>query len=228
MIEPEVVGITKDQLMTLGETFVKFTIQRALDECREEIDLLSETFGLITAEKLEKVAKSKFVRLSYTDAVKVLQEKATEAGFEEQPTWGIDLGSEHERYLTDVVYESPVILHDYPADIKAFYMKPSPDCEEHRKTVEACDWLVPGIGELIGGSIREESLEKLTTAMTERGMELGPYQSYLDLRRHGSAPHGGFGLGFERLVAYVGGVPTVKDVIPFPRWHGHHAGSVNE
>lgn len=227
MIEPEVVGITKDQLMTLGETFVKFTIQRALDECSSEIELLSETFGGLTSlEKLQNIVKSDFVRLSYTDAIEVLKKHAPEAKFEQQPEWGIDLGSEHERYLTDHVYKLPVILHDYPAAIKAFYMKPSPGCAEDRKTVQACDWLVPGIGELIGGSVREESLERLTEAMTARGMDLAPYQSYLDLRRYGTAPHGGFGLGFERLIAFVGGVPTVKDVIPMPRWFGHHPGAL--
>lgn len=245
MIEPEIVDIDLNGLMTLGEKFVQFCIVRALSECKEELQLLEKTFGLQRIENLQKIASKPFVRLSYTEAIEILQQEQTKGGviFEESPEWGIDLGSEHERHLTDTVYGCPVILHSYPKKIKAFYMKRSPsnndavgsagsselsgaidnNCSDTKEceTVQACDWLVPGVGELIGGSIREENYETLKTEMESRGMDTKSYSNYLDLRRYGTAPHGGFGLGFERLISFVGGVANVRDVIPFPRWPGY-------
>jgi asparaginyl-tRNA synthetase len=222
MIEPEIVGIDLDQLMSLGEQFVKYCIQRALESCPDELLLFSESFNRMSVDKLTSCVQSPFVRLSYTDAIDRLQKEITEGKvkFEEYPEWGIDLGSEHEKYLTDTVYKSPVILHSYPAKIKSFYMKKTPGCTPDRQTVQACDWLVPGVGELIGGSIREEDYDTLVKVMTQRGMDLSAYREYLDLRRYGTAPHGGFGLGFERLVSFVGGIHNVRDCIPFPRWPG--------
>jgi asparaginyl-tRNA synthetase len=224
MVEPELVdeGITIDRLMTLGEKLVQYTITKALDECADEIQLLSETFGLTTVEKLQSYLTQPFIRLTYTDAIQLLAKHVVDklVTFEKPPVWGIDLGSEHERYLTDTVYKCPVMLYRYPAEIKSFYMKKTSGCTADRQTVEACDWLVPGVGELIGGSLREESYEVLKAEMERRGMDLKPYAHYLDIRRFGAAPHGGFGLGFERLVSFVGGINNVRDCIPFPRWPG--------
>ena len=158
--------------------------------------------------------ESPFVRLSYTKAIEILTEAAKTVKFEVQPYWGLDLGSEHERYLTEQVFKKPVIMIDYPKEIKAFYMK----LNEDGKTVRAMDILVPKIGELIGGSQREENLELLEKRMDELKMDKNGLQWYLDLRRYGSVPHSGFGLGFERLVMFVTGMENIRDVIPFPRW----------
>lgn len=222
MVEPEVKDIVLEQLMTLGEKMVQFCIQRALTECRSEIGVLSEAFGITSVAKLEEYISGPFVRLSYTDAVQLLSVHSGNGTmkFEVSPVWGMDLGSEHERYLTDQVFKKPVMLYRYPAEIKSFYMKKTPGCAPDRQTVEACDWLVPGVGELIGGSIREESYDKLVAEMVRRKMDMKPYKPYFDLRKFGTSPHGGFGLGFERLVSFVGGVHNVRDCIPFPRWPG--------
>ena len=158
--------------------------------------------------------ESPFVRLSYTKAIEILTEAAKTVKFEVQPYWGLDLGSEHERYLTEQVFKKPVIMIDYPKEIKAFYMK----LNEDGKTVRAMDILVPKIGELIGGSQREENLELLEKRIDELKMDKNGLQWYLDLRRYGSVPHSGFGLGFERLVMFVTGMENIRDVIPFPRW----------
>ena len=154
------------------------------------------------------------MRLSYTKAIEILTEAAKTVKFEVQPYWGLDLGSEHERYLTEQVFKKPVIMIDYPKEIKAFYMK----LNEDGKTVRAMDILVPKIGELIGGSQREENLELLEKRIDELKMDKNGLQWYLDLRRYGSVPHSGFGLGFERLVMFVTGMENIRDVIPFPRW----------
>ena len=233
MIEPEVAFVSMDELITVAEQTVKFSIRAALEECREELEFLDRKFssskveGASLLEKLQKYVDTPFVRLSYTDAIKVLQTHVQEkkVSFEESVEWGIDLGSEHEKYLCEQVYQCPTVLFGYPADIKAFYMKPSETSEVDRKTVQAFDLLVPGVGELVGGSIRQEDFELLTTEMQRRGMELEPYKMYLDLRRYGTVPHGGFGIGFERLIQFVGGIPSIKDTIPFPRYYGSGAGT---
>ena len=168
--------------------------------------------GLI--ESLKKVRDAKFVRLTYTDAIKMLEKAENDgAKFEFKPSWGCDIATEHERYLTEKIFAGPVMVYDYPKEIKSFYMKQNDD----GKTVKAVDVLVPGIGELIGGSEREENYEKLLKACEERKMDMTNYQWYLDLRRFGSVPHSGFGLGFERLIRYVTGMENIRDVIPYPR-----------
>ena len=221
MIEPEVAFITKDELMTLAEQFVQQCIRKTTDLCEEDLEYLIHYFTgqpcEVYLDQLEKWSTQPFVRLSYTEAIEKLQKSGEE--FPENPVWGIDLCSEHEQYLTDTVYKCPVILYDYPQDIKAFYMKPSTDSSFGARTVEAFDVLVPGIGELIGGSIREDSYDTLVKRMTEVGLQVEDYQEYLDLRRYGTVPHGGFGLGFERLIRLVTCVPSVKDTIPFPRYY---------
>jgi asparaginyl-tRNA synthetase len=169
--------------------------------------------GLI--ERLESVASSEFGRITYTEAVKILEENND--NFEYKVSWGCDLQTEHERYLTEEVFKRPVFVTDYPKEIKAFYMKQNPD----GKTVAAMDCLVPGIGEIIGGSQREDDLEKLEKRMDELGMEKETYQFYLDLRRYGSVRHAGYGLGFERCVMYLTGMGNIRDVLPFPRTVGN-------
>ena len=165
--------------------------------------------------RLEHVAGSEFGRVTYTEAVKLLEEHNDE--FQYKVSWGCDLQTEHERYLTEQVFKRPVFVTDYPKEIKAFYMKQNPD----GKTVAAMDCLVPGIGEIIGGSQREEDLQKLETRMDELGMNKEDYQFYLDLRRYGTTRHSGFGLGFERCVMYLTGMGNIRDVLPFPRTVGH-------
>ena len=163
---------------------------------------------------LKKVAKAKFTRISYTQAIEDLEQAAANgAKFEFKPFWGCDIATEHERYLTEKIYNGPVMVFNYPKEIKSFYMKQNED----GKTVKAVDVLVPGIGELIGGSEREENYDKLLAACKERNMDMSNYQWYLDLRRFGTVPHSGFGLGFERLMRYVTGMENIRDVIPYPR-----------
>jgi len=171
--------------------------------------------------RLANVITETFERLTYTDAIALLQapEHAAAGAFKVAPFWGLDLGSEHERYLTDVVFKRPVILTHYPKEIKAFYMKVQPD----GRTVAAMDVLVPGVGEVIGGSQREDDADKLRARMVEMGIDPANLQWYLDLRRYGSVPHAGFGLGFERLVMFLTGVESIRDVSPFPRYPGHAA-----
>ncbi len=160
---------------------------------------------------LESVANADFVRISYTDAIKELEKHADK--FEIKPYWGCDIATEHERYLTEQIFKKPVMVFNYPKEIKSFYMKLNDD----GKTVKAVDVLVPGIGEIIGGSEREEDFEKLKKACEERKMDMTNYEWYLDLRRFGTVPHSGFGLGFERLIRYVTGMENIRDVIPYPR-----------
>ena len=165
-------------------------------------------------ERLELVASSDFARVSYTDAIELL--KKNNANFQYKVEWGVDLQTEHERYLTEQIFKKPVFVADYPKEIKAFYMR----MNEDGKTVAAADMLVPGIGELIGGSQREERLDVLTARMAEMNMPTADYEWYLDLRRFGSVKHAGYGLGFERLLMYVTGIPNIRDVLPFPRTCG--------
>ncbi|MGP1588111.1 MAG: asparagine--tRNA ligase [Treponemataceae bacterium] len=211
MIEPEMAFYELDDNMDLAEEFVKYLLNWALTKCYEDLNFFEQRVQKGLIETLTHVANSDFERLPYTQAIKEL-EKNNE-NFEYKAFWGCDLQTEHERYLTEVLYKKPVMVHDYPKQIKAFYMKENPD----GKTVRAVDVLVPGIGELIGGSEREADYEKLKNRIIELNMEPKDYWWYLELRKFGTVPHSGFGMGFERLLRYVTGIENIRDVIPFPR-----------
>ena len=214
MIEPEMAFYDIKDNMDLAEEFIKYCVQYALDHCADDIKFLNDMFDKELIERLQGVLKDSFVRLTYTEGIKILEEAvANGVKFEYPVGWGIDLQSEHERYLVEQHFRKPVILTDYPKEIKAFYMK----MNEDGKTVRAMDVLFPKIGEIIGGSQREESLEKLEKVIAERNMDTRNMWWYLDTRRFGSAPHSGFGLGFERLLVFVTGMSNIRDVIPFPR-----------
>ena len=214
MIEPEMAFFDLDDDMDIQEEFVKYLLNWALTKCRADLEFFDKRIQPGLIEQLEKVAKADFVRISYTDAIAKLQEaEKNGAKFEFSPYWGCDIATEHERYLTEKIFGCPVMVYNYPKDIKSFYMKQNDD----GKTVKAVDVLVPGIGELIGGSEREESYEKLVAEIEKRGMDKSIYDWYLDLRRFGTVPHSGFGLGFERLIRYVTGMENIRDVIPYPR-----------
>jgi len=184
---------------------------------RADLEFLSKMYDKESLARIENVAQNAFGRVSYTEAIEILQKAVAEGvKFVYPVEWGIDLATEHERYLAEQVYKKPVIVYNYPKDIKAFYMRENDD----GKTVAAMDMLVPGVGELMGGSQREERLDVLERRIEEVGLEKESYWWYLDLRRYGSVPHAGFGLGFERLVQYCTGVENIRDVIPFPRFPG--------
>jgi len=211
MIEPEMAFYDIKDNMDLAEEFIKYLVKYALDNCYDDIKFLNDRFDNELLERLEGVADTEFVRLSYTEGIKILEAAGVE--WEYPVSWGTDLQSEHERYLVEKHFKKPVILTDYPKDIKAFYMKQNED----GKTVRAMDVLFPKIGEIIGGSEREASLQKLEARIDETGMSRRGLEWYLDTRRFGSAPHSGFGLGFERLLLFVTGMSNIRDVIPFPR-----------
>lgn len=211
MIEPEMSFFQLEDNMELAENFVVYLLKWALTHCREDLEFFNAQIKPGLIQTLEHVVQSKFTRITYTDAVKELEKHASE--FEFKPFWGCDLQSEHEKYLTEQVFKGPVIVTDYPKEIKAFYMKQNKD----GKTVRAMDVLVPGLGEIIGGSEREDNLAALETRMTELGLDIKNYWWYLDLRRYGTVPHSGFGLGFDRLLLYVTGMANIRDVIPYPR-----------
>lgn len=211
MIEPEMSFFQLEDNMELAENFVVYLLKWALTHCREDLEFFNAQIKPGLIQTLEHVVQSKFTRITYTDAVKELEKHASE--FEFKPFWGCDLQSEHEKYLTEQVFKGPVIVTDYPKEIKAFYMKQNED----GKTVRAMDVLVPGLGEIIGGSEREDNLAALETRMTELGLDVKNYWWYLDLRRYGTVPHSGFGLGFDRLLLYVTGMANIRDVIPYPR-----------
>lgn len=211
MIEPEVAFAHLEDDMDLAEDFIKYLIRWALDKCAADMQFFNERIQNGLIDILTHVANSEFARVTYTEAIAVLEKNADK--FEYKPYWGCDLQSEHERYLTETVYKKPVILTDYPKEIKAFYMKLNAD----GKTVRAMDVLVPGLGEIIGGSEREEDLATLEKRIQEMGLNTDDYWWYLDLRRFGTVPHSGFGLGFERLLMYVTGITNIRDVIPYPR-----------
>ena len=214
MIEPEMAFFDLNDDMDIQEDFVKYLLNWALTKCRSDLEFFDKRIQPGLIENLEKVAKADFVRISYTDAIEKLKEaEANGAKFEFSPYWGCDIATEHERYLTEKIFGCPVMVFNYPKEIKSFYMK----LNEDGKTVKAVDVLVPGIGELIGGSEREEDYDKLLAACKERNMDMSNYQWYLDLRRFGTVPHSGFGLGFERLIRYVTGMENIRDVIPYPR-----------
>jgi asparaginyl-tRNA synthetase len=218
MVEPEIAFADLGDNMALAEDFLKFIFKKALEDCIDDLKFFDAHIEKGVIDTLTQVVNSKFAHITYTDAIGEL-EKAVNSGavFEFNPSWGCDLQSEHEKYLTEKVAAGPVIVTDYPKDIKAFYMKQNDD----GRTVRAMDVLVPRLGEIIGGSQREENLEKLISRMKETGMNVDEYSWYLDLRRYGTVPHAGFGLGFERLIQYITGMANIRDVIPFPRAVGH-------
>ncbi len=211
MVEPEICFADLNDDMDLAEDMIKYIFQYVLDNCPEEMEFFNQFIDNGLLERLNNVISSDFARITYTDAIKELEKHNTE--FEYQVSWGVDLQTEHERYLCEKVFKKPVFVTDYPKDIKAFYMKQNSD----GKTVAAADLLVPGIGEIIGGSQREENYEKLLTRMKELNMPINEYDWYLDLRKYGSCNHAGFGLGFERAIMYLTGMQNIRDVIPFPR-----------
>ncbi|ABG60416.1 asparagine--tRNA ligase [Cytophaga hutchinsonii] len=211
MIEPEMAFYEIQDNMDLAEEFLKYLVKYALDNCIDDLNFLNEMYDKELIERLKSVVETPFVRLNYTEAVDILI--ATKQKFEYKVEWGIDLQSEHERYLVEKHFKKPVILTNYPKAIKAFYMK----ANEDGKTVRAMDVLFPGIGEIIGGSQREDNLEKLQERCKEVGIHENDIWWYLETRKFGSAPHSGFGLGFERLMLFVTGMGNIRDVIPFPR-----------
>ena len=222
MVEPEVAFIDLADLMDLEEDFIKYCIRWALEHCQDDLEFLNKMIDKGLIERLKGVLESDFVRLPYTEGIKILQDAIAKGRkFEFPCEWGDDLASEHERYLVEEYFKKPVIMTNYPKAIKAFYMKI--DDEESGfggksgQTVQGTDVLFPHIGEIIGGSVREESLEKLTAEINERHIPMKDMWWYLDTRKYGTCPHGGFGLGFERLILFVTGMQNIRDVIPFPR-----------
>jgi len=214
MIEPEMAFYDILDNMALAEEFIKYLIKYALDNCMDDIQFLSDKYDNELIDRLKGILADNFVRLPYTEGIKILEEAVAQGHKFEYPVkWGIDLQSEHERFLVEQHFRKPVILTDYPKDIKAFYMKQNED----GKTVRAMDVLFPKIGEIIGGSEREADITKLENRIKELGMGRESLEWYLDLRKFGSAPHSGFGLGFERLLLFVTGMSNIRDVIPFPR-----------
>ena len=211
MVEPEICFANLKDDMDMAEDMIKYIFSYVLENCPEEMEFFNNFVDKSLLDRLNNVINSDFGRITYTDAVKEL-EKANDQ-FEYKVSWGVDLQTEHERYLCEQVFKKPVFVTDYPKDIKAFYMKQNPD----GKTVAAADLLAPGIGEIIGGSQREEDYDKLVTRMKELNMPLDEYDWYLDLRKYGSCDHAGFGLGFERAIMYLTGMQNIRDVIPFPR-----------
>jgi len=214
MVEPEVAFLDQQGLMDLEEDFIKYCVRWALDNCKDDLQFLNQMIDKTLIERLEGTVQSDFVRLPYTEGIEILQQAIKNGKkFEFPCNWGDDLASEHERYLVEEHFKKPVIMTDYPSTIKAFYMKQNED----GKTMQGTDVLFPQIGEIIGGSVREESYDKLMAEINRRGMETDKLWWYLDTRRWGSCPHAGFGLGFERLILFVTGMQNIRDVIPFPR-----------
>jgi asparaginyl-tRNA synthetase len=242
MIEPEICFATLKDNIDLAEAYIKYVTKYVLEKCPAEIGFFESSVEPGLHERLQNVLESEFMRITYTKAVEILSSKYEEELkvlkgkykcidnvvenmskdqrpdlFDEKPEWGNDLNSEHEKYLTKI-FDGPVVVTNYPRKIKAFYMKVS---KEHPETVEAMDILVPKIGELVGGSAREENLETLDERIKEMSLKVEDFQWYRDLRRYGTVPHAGFGVGFERLVMFMTGTENIRDVIPFPRWPGH-------
>ncbi len=214
MIEPEVAFIELNDLMDLEEDFIKYCVKWALDHCQDDLQFLNKMIDKTLLERLRSVVDTDFVRLPYTEGIKLLEEAVAKGKkFEFPVSWGMDLASEHERYLVEEYFKKPVIMIDYPKDIKAFYMKINDD----GRTVQGTDVLFPQIGEIIGGSVREEDYDKLMGEIERRNIPMKDMWWYLDTRKFGTCPHGGFGLGFERLILFVTGMQNIRDVIPFPR-----------
>ncbi len=218
MIEPEIAFADLNDNMILAEDMLKYVIRYVMEHAPEEMEFFNSFVDRGLIERLNGVVNAQFARVTYTDAVELLEKNNDR--FEYKVSWGCDLQTEHERYLTEQIFKRPVFVTDYPKEIKAFYMKQNDD----GRTVAAMDCLVPGIGEIIGGSQREDSYEKLLRRMNELGLKEEDYRSYLDLRKYGSTRHAGFGLGFERCVMYLTGVGNIRDVIPFPRTVGNCEG----
>ncbi len=214
-VEPEIAFAELPDIIELAEDMIKHLINEVLGKCPQELEFFDKFFEKGLIDKLQHVANSDFEILDYTKAIEILEKADVE--FKYPVSWGCDLQTEHERYITEKVFNKPVFVTNYPKDIKSFYMKQNPD----GKTVAATDLLVPGVGEIIGGSEREADLEKLLNAMRERKMPEEAYADYIDLRRYGSVPHSGFGLGFERILMYVTGTQNIRDVILFPRTVGN-------
>ncbi|MDZ4728590.1 MAG: asparagine--tRNA ligase [Xanthomonadales bacterium] len=214
MVEPEIAFADLDDLADLSEDFLKYVFRVVLRDCKDDMTFFVEQVEPQAISRLEAIINTSFVRLDYSEAIKILQDSGHK--FEFPPAWGLDLQTEHERYLTEKHFGSPVIIKNYPAEIKAFYMR----LNDGGKTVAAMDVLAPGIGEIIGGSQREERLNVLCQRLEDMGHEPESYHWYLDLRRYGTVPHAGFGLGFERLINYITGLPNIRDVIPYPRVPG--------
>lgn len=213
MVEPEAAFNTLEDNARLASDYVKHLIKRSMDKCGDELEFLSSRYAPENLKTLEHVLTSPFEMVTYTKAIEILTDASKTHKFDFPVSWGMDLQTEHERFLAEQYFKRPTIVTDYPKNIKAFYMKQNDD----GKTVRAMDVLVPGIGELIGGSQREDSYEKLVRRMEEMSMNTENYWWYLDLRKYGSVPHSGFGLGFERAVMYISGMSNIRDVIPFPR-----------
>lgn len=214
-VEPEIAFAELDDVIEVAEAMIKFVLKDVLEKCPDELAFFEKFFEKGLREKLQKIVDGDFERITYTKAIELLKDADVE--FQYPIEWGCDLATEHERYITEQVYNKPVFVTDYPKEIKSFYMKQNPD----EKTVAATDLLVPGVGEIIGGSQREENLDKLLAAMEERGMTQDEYKDYLDLRKFGSVPHGGFGLGFDRIVMYMTGMANIRDVQLYPRTVGN-------
>lgn len=215
MIEPEIAFMDKDELMDLEEDFIKYCVRWALENCKDDLEFLNKMIDKTLLDTLNSVVNEDFVRLPYTEGIKILEQAVKDGHKFENPVtgWGMDLNSEHERFLVEHHFKRPVIMTDYPSEIKAFYMKKNPD----GKTMQGTDVLFPRIGEIIGGSVREENYQKLLDEIEKRHMKESTYSWYLDTRKYGSCPHAGFGLGFERLILFVTGMQNIRDVIPFPR-----------
>ena len=211
MIEPEIAFADLQDDMELIEDCIKFCIKYVMENCKEEINFFNTMIDKTLIERLNAVVNSEFRRMPYTEAIDILLNAPVK--FENKVSWGIDLNTEHERYICEQVVKGPVFLTDYPKDIKAFYMRANDD----GKTVAACDLLVPHVGELVGGSQREERLDVLEKRMEELGMDKKGYEWYLDLRRYGGCKHAGFGIGFERMIMYLTGMENIRDVLPYPR-----------
>lgn len=217
MVEPEIAFADLEDDMKCAEAYVKFLCQWLLDNCLEDMEFMADKFDKGCIDRLKMVASTPFIRLTYTEAVEILEESVTNGKkFEKEVKWGIDLASEHERYLTEVKYQKPVIVYNYPKEIKAFYMRLNDDL----KTVAAMDVLVPKVGELIGGSQREERYDVIQQRLEDMDLPVEPYEWYIDLRRYGTVKHAGFGLGFERMILFATGLENIRDVIPFPRYPG--------
>ena len=214
MIEPEIAFADLNECMEIAENMMKFIIRYVLETCPADMEFFNQFYDKELLSRLENIVSSDFGVVTYTDAVKILEENND--NFDYKVSWGIDLQTEHEKYLTEKIYKKPVFVIDYPKEIKSFYMRENED----GKTVSAMDLLVPGIGEIIGGSQREERLERLIARMEELNLPEEDYWWYLDLRRYGTAVHSGFGLGFERLIMYLTGISNIRDVLPFPRTTG--------
>jgi asparaginyl-tRNA synthetase len=214
MVEPEIAFADLDDLADVAEDFLKYIFKAVLEECPEDMAFFEQRIEPAAISRLKTLIDTIFVRIDYAEAIEIL--KSASVKFEYPAEWGLDLQTEHERYLTEKHFNAPVVVMNYPTEIKAFYMRLSDD----EKTVAALDVLAPGIGEIIGGSQREERLDVLERRMDELELDKEGYDWYLDLRRYGTVPHSGFGLGFERLVNYITGMTNIRDVIPYPRVPG--------